>query len=73
MVGTSVSPFRWGINVSQAVRLPTGFTLAEVVASRSQPDWTYNATHPAQYWSGESENGTVFMLVSVNLVEVQAC
>ncbi|KAI0758502.1 glycoside hydrolase [Irpex lacteus] len=38
--GTSISPFRWGIN----------------------PDWTYNKTHPAQYWSGKSQNGTVFML-----------
>lgn len=40
--GTSISPFRWGIN----------------------PDWTYDATHPAQYWSGPSENGTVFMLIN---------
>ena len=23
-----------------------------------------NSTHPAQYWSGESQNGTIFMLVS---------
>ncbi|TFK37979.1 glycoside hydrolase family 27 protein [Crucibulum laeve] len=29
------------------------------------PDWTFNATHPAQYWSGESQNGTVFMLLNV--------
>jgi len=42
VVGTSVTPFRWGIN----------------------PDWTYNRTHPAQYWSGESQNGTVFMLLN---------
>ncbi|PPQ75266.1 hypothetical protein CVT24_007439 [Panaeolus cyanescens] len=28
------------------------------------PDWTYNRTHPAQYWSGESQNGTVFMLLN---------
>ncbi|KAG6810181.1 hypothetical protein H0H92_012972 [Tricholoma furcatifolium] len=40
-VGTSISPFRWGIN----------------------PDWTSNSSFPAQYWSGESQNGTVFMLV----------
>lgn len=40
--GTSISPFRWGIN----------------------PDWTSNATYPAQYWSGPSENGTVFMLIN---------
>ncbi|KAH9478771.1 putative alpha-galactosidase B [Psilocybe cubensis] len=40
--GTSISPFRWGIN----------------------PDWTSNSTHPAQYWSGPSENGTVFMLLN---------
>ncbi|KAF5357189.1 hypothetical protein D9756_006385 [Leucocoprinus leucothites] len=43
VVGTSVSPFRWGVN----------------------PDWTSNATHPAQYWSGETQNGTVFMLINV--------
>ncbi|PFH48961.1 glycoside hydrolase family 27 protein [Amanita thiersii Skay4041] len=29
------------------------------------PDWTFNSTHPAQYWSGESQNGTVFMLLNV--------
>ncbi|OJA15461.1 hypothetical protein AZE42_02206 [Rhizopogon vesiculosus] len=40
--GTSISPFRWGIN----------------------PDWTSNATYPAQYWSGPSENGTVIMLIN---------
>ncbi|KAH9917693.1 glycoside hydrolase family 27 protein [Epithele typhae] len=42
VVGTSVSPFRWGIN----------------------PNWVSNSTHPAQYWSGESQNGTVFMLIN---------
>ncbi|KAL6301847.1 glycoside hydrolase family 27 protein [Sparassis latifolia] len=42
VVGTSISPFRWGIN----------------------PDWVSNSTHPAQYWSGESQNGTVFMLLN---------
>ncbi|KAF9478960.1 glycoside hydrolase [Pholiota conissans] len=42
VVGTSISPFRWGIN----------------------PDWTSNATHPAQYWSGQSQNGTIFMLLN---------
>ncbi|KAF5375716.1 hypothetical protein D9615_009345 [Tricholomella constricta] len=41
VVGTSITPFRWGINRY----------------------WTNNGTHPAQYWSGESQNGTVFMLV----------
>ncbi|KAG5731280.1 hypothetical protein E4T56_gene13634, partial [Termitomyces sp. T112] len=43
VVGTSISPFRWGIN----------------------KDWTSNSSFPAQYWSGESQNGTVFMLVNV--------
>ncbi|KAJ7767257.1 glycoside hydrolase family 27 protein [Mycena metata] len=42
VVGTAVTPFRWGIN----------------------PDWTANASFPAQYWSGESQNGTVFMLLN---------
>jgi len=41
-VGTSISPFRWGINA----------------------DWTSNSSFPAQYWSGPSENGTVFMLLN---------
>ncbi|EGO03621.1 glycoside hydrolase family 27 protein [Serpula lacrymans var. lacrymans S7.3] len=40
--GTSISPFRWGINA----------------------DFTFNTTFPAQYWSGPSENGTVFMLIN---------
>ncbi|KAL0577613.1 hypothetical protein V5O48_004374 [Marasmius crinis-equi] len=43
VVGTAVSPFRWGLN----------------------PDWTFDADHPAQYWSGESQNGTIFMLINV--------
>ncbi|KIN99326.1 glycoside hydrolase family 27 protein [Pisolithus tinctorius Marx 270] len=42
VVGTGVTPFRWGIN----------------------PDYISNNTHPAQYWSGESQNGTVFMLIN---------
>ncbi|KZT04878.1 glycoside hydrolase family 27 protein [Laetiporus sulphureus 93-53] len=42
VVGTSISPFRWGINA----------------------DWTSNSSYPAQYWSGPSENGTVFMLLN---------
>ncbi|THH03980.1 hypothetical protein EW146_g10301 [Bondarzewia mesenterica] len=42
VVGTGVTPFRWGIN----------------------PDWTLNASYPAQYWSGKSQNGTVFMLLN---------
>ncbi|KAF8068665.1 glycoside hydrolase [Lyophyllum atratum] len=28
------------------------------------PDWTSNSTHPAQYWSGPSKFGTVFMLLN---------
>ncbi|KIY47914.1 glycoside hydrolase family 27 protein [Fistulina hepatica ATCC 64428] len=28
------------------------------------PDWTYDDAHPAALWSGESENGTVFMLLN---------
>ncbi|KAG6331627.1 hypothetical protein ID866_7464 [Astraeus odoratus] len=42
VVGTSITPFRWGIN----------------------PDYVSNDTHPAQYWSGQSQNGTVFMLIN---------
>ncbi|KAF8634242.1 hypothetical protein AX15_001000 [Amanita polypyramis BW_CC] len=29
------------------------------------PDWTSDSNHPAQYWSGPSQNGTVFMLLNV--------
>ncbi|KAJ3508286.1 hypothetical protein NLJ89_g5842 [Agrocybe chaxingu] len=28
------------------------------------PDWTSNSTHPAQYWSGPTQDGTVFMLLN---------
>ncbi|KAK0233852.1 glycoside hydrolase family 27 protein [Armillaria fumosa] len=28
------------------------------------PNWTFNKTHPAQYWSGDSQNGTIFMLIN---------
>ncbi|GLB45195.1 putative alpha galactosidase A [Lyophyllum shimeji] len=28
------------------------------------PDWTSNSTHPAQFWSGPSKFGTVFMLLN---------
>ncbi|KAF8330632.1 glycoside hydrolase [Amanita rubescens] len=28
-------------------------------------DWTNDLAHPAQYWSGPSQNGTVFMLLNV--------
>jgi len=43
VVGTSVTPFRWGVN----------------------SDWTFNSTHPAQYWSGKTQHGSVFMLINV--------
>jgi len=29
------------------------------------PNWTPDSKHPAQYWSGESQNGTIFMLLNV--------
>ncbi|KAK0219876.1 glycoside hydrolase [Armillaria fumosa] len=28
------------------------------------PDWTSNSSFPAQYWSGPTQNGTVFMLLN---------
>ncbi|KAI0725088.1 glycoside hydrolase superfamily [Fomitopsis betulina] len=28
------------------------------------PDWTSNDSYPAQYWSGPTQNGTVFMLLN---------
>ncbi|KZV82943.1 glycosyl hydrolase domain-containing protein, partial [Exidia glandulosa HHB12029] len=43
VVGTSISPFRWGFN----------------------PDWTSDSLHPAQYWSGPTQDGVVFMLLNV--------
>lgn len=31
------------------------------------PDWTFNATNPAEYWSGQSQQGTmVFMMNTLN-------
>ncbi|KAJ1303004.1 hypothetical protein OPQ81_011206 [Rhizoctonia solani] len=28
------------------------------------PDWAFNETHPAQYWSGRTQNGTVIMMLN---------
>ncbi|KAL5513546.1 hypothetical protein ACEPAH_3945 [Sanghuangporus vaninii] len=42
VVGTSISPFRWGAN----------------------PDWISDPLHPAGYWSGPTQNGTVVMLLN---------
>lgn len=48
VVGTSISPFRWGFN----------------------PDWTSDSLHPAQYWSGPTQDGVVFMLVGPSFFTV---
>lgn len=36
-----------------------------MVFRHSQRDWTLDYAHPAVFWSGESQNGTVFMLVRI--------
>lgn len=28
------------------------------------PDWTFNASHPAEYWSGASERGTLVLMMN---------
>jgi alpha-galactosidase len=30
----------------------------------TNPDWTFNATNPAEYWSGQSENGTLVLALN---------
>ena len=36
-------------------------------ATARQPNyWTSDPAHPAQYWSGETQNGTVIMLVRIS-------
>jgi len=30
----------------------------------ANPDWTYDSSSPAQFWSGPSANGTIFMLIN---------
>jgi len=60
VVGTAITPFRWGFNVSIFV-----FIVQPGSDFRAcKPDWTFDPAHPAQFWSGQSQNGTVFMLVS---------
>lgn len=34
------------------------------------PNWTFNATHPAEYWSGESKAGT--LVLAMNTLEKKA-
>lgn len=53
VVGKSVSPFRWGINVGSPL---------STCALLTCPSLTGQVT---AVWSGPTENGTVFMLVSV--------
>ena len=28
------------------------------------PDWTYNATNPAEFWAGRSSNGTIVAMIN---------
>jgi alpha-galactosidase len=53
-VGASISPFRWGSN-------------KYVVGNPNYPQvyWPSDPMAPAQYWSGNSSYGVVFMLVSL--------
>ncbi|TVY23919.1 putative alpha-galactosidase B [Lachnellula hyalina] len=30
----------------------------------TNPDWTFNASNPAEYWSGQSENGTLVLALN---------
>ena len=36
----------------------------------TNPDWTFNATNPAEYWSGASTNGT--LILALNTLDVAA-
>ncbi len=31
------------------------------------PDWTFNATNPAEFWSGQSSNGTLVLMLNTLL------
>jgi alpha-galactosidase len=42
VVGTSITPFRWGVNA----------------------DWTSDPLNPAGYWSGQTQNGVVIMMLN---------
>ena len=72
VVGTAITPFLGGINVCDTLISDVDLRFTDLHAPRcylfSQPKLTYNDTHPSQYWSGRSENGTVFMLVSYQLL-----
>lgn len=32
----------------------------------TNPDWTFNKTHPAEYWAGASSNGTLVLMMNVD-------
>lgn len=36
------------------------------IIDTAQPDYVSDNTYPAQYWSGQSQNGVVFMLVGAS-------
>jgi alpha-galactosidase len=31
----------------------------------TNPDWTFNASFPAEYWSGRSKNGTLVLMLNI--------
>ncbi|KAJ7198342.1 glycoside hydrolase superfamily [Mycena pura] len=60
VVGTALTPFRWGLSSCSHSCKHILFTSCSVL----QPNWTPDARFPPQYWSGESENGTVIMMLN---------
>jgi alpha-galactosidase len=36
----------------------------------TNPDWTFNATHPAEFWSGRFKQGTLVLVLNVSKVQV---
>lgn len=63
VVGESITPFRWGINV-RSIQTSHYLISSPNRVRLSQPDWVSNTTHPAQYWSGNTKDGVVFMLIN---------
>lgn len=48
--GAPAHPYRWGDGDGDG--------------DDSVPDWTWNETHPARYWAGESSQGTFVLLLN---------
>ncbi|KAJ7185889.1 glycoside hydrolase superfamily [Mycena filopes] len=64
VVGKSISPFPGERTYVIDARILLVLSVVLTQFTSLQPDWTSDSNFPAQYWSGPTQSGTVFMLLN---------